>query len=262
MSTGPASHRVTNDLALSLVRSAGKIEGEILDLGAGSGYLTRMLSEDRAHRGLRPGERLTACDINDSSFFADGVSFTRCDVNDGLPFPDSAFDAVVAIEVMEHTRAPYRVLGEIARVLRPDGVLIFSVPNVGHMLSRLAFVASGHYQMFPSPSTKPENAGRLCGHIAPLPFQYWHYGLRAAGFTDISLHRDRMKKGAAALAVLLWPIVTLATAAHLRELAKHDPPLYTETAEIARQSNSWTALASRSLVFRAVKTGGSRTRSI
>jgi SAM-dependent methyltransferase len=244
---------VTNDLALALVRSAGKIEGEILDLGAGSGYFTRALSAERERRCLRPGERLTACDINGSSFSAEGVSFTHCDVNDGLPFHDSAFDAVVAIEVMEHTRTSYRVLGEIARVLRADGVFIFSVPNVGHMLSRLAFVASGHYQLFPSPSTKPENAGRLCGHIAPLPFQYWHYGLRAAGFSDISLHQDRMKKSAAGLAILLWPIVKLATSLQLRRLAHREPPLFAETAKVVRQSNSWTALTSRSLVFLAVK---------
>jgi len=249
MSAGPASHRVTNDLVVSLLRQAGKVEGDILDMGAGSGYLTRLLANSRA----KGAAGLAACDLEAAPFSGEGVPFTQCNVDEGLPYPDASFDAVVAIEVMEHTRTSYRVLGEIARVLRPGGVVIFSVPNVGHMLSRLSFAASGHYHMFPSPSTKPENAGRLCGHVAPLASQYWHYGLRSAGFTEIFLRADRIKKSAAGLAILFWPILKLATARHLRSLARREPALFEETAEIARQSNSWPALASRSLVFSAVK---------
>jgi SAM-dependent methyltransferase len=253
MSDGPASHRVTNELVVSLLTQAGKIKGEILDLGAGGGYLTRLLSEERTRHGLARGKGLSACDIAGDSFSADGVPFARCNVDEGLPYPDAAFDAVAAIEVMEHTRAPYRVLTEIARVLRPGGALVFSVPNVGHMLSRITFAGSGHYYMFPSPSEKPENAGRLCGHVAPLPFQYWHYGLRTAGFDDIRLHRDRTKKGAAGLALAFWPLVKLSTELHLYRLARREPPLFDETADVARQSNSWAALTSRSLVFQARK---------
>jgi SAM-dependent methyltransferase len=252
MSDGPASHRATNELVVSLLGDAGKLTGDILDMGAGSGYLTRLLADARRSRGAG-GKGLSACDIDAGPFHAEGVPFTQCNVDQGLPYPDASFDAVVAIEVMEHTRAPYRVLSEIARVLRPGGTLIFSVPNVGHMLSRVTFAASGHYYMFPSPSTKPANAGRLSGHVAPLPFQYWHYGLRSAGFSDIRLHSDRTKKGAAGLAAIFWPIVRLSTALHLRRLARREPPLFDETSEVARQSNSWTALTSRSLVFQAVK---------
>lgn len=253
MSDGPASHRVTNELVVSLLTGAGKITGEILDMGAGSGYLTRLLSDARVRSGLPRGKGLSACDMDAGPFSAEGVPFTRCNVDEGLPYPDASFDAVVAIEVMEHTRTPYRVLGEIARVLRPGGMLIFSVPNVGHMLSRITFAASGHYYMFPSPSTKLSNAGRLSGHVTPLPFQYWHYGLRTAGFSDIQLRSDRIKKGAAGLAAFFWPIVRFSTALHLRRLARREPPLFEETSDVVRQSNSWPALTSRSLVFQVVK---------
>lgn len=249
MSAGPASHRVTNDLVVSLLRDAGKLEGEILDMGAGSGFLTRLLVQARK----RGTEGLAACDIDPKSYAGDGVPFTQCNVDEGLPFPDASFDAVAAIEVMEHTRSSYRVLGEIARVLKPGGRIIFSVPNVGHMLSRLTFSTTGHYHMFPSPSIKPENAGRLCGHIAPLPVQYWHYGLRSAGFSDITLRQDRVKRSAAGLAIFFWPVLKISTALHLRALKRREPPLYDETADVARAANSWPALASRSLVMQATK---------
>jgi methionine biosynthesis protein MetW len=247
--SGPASHRVTNDLVVTLLRDAGKLESGILDMGAGGGYLTRLLAQSR-QRGT---SGLAACDINSATFSADGVSFTQCNVDEGLPYPDASFDAVVAIEVMEHTRSSYRVLSEIARVLKPGGTVVFSVPNVGHMLSRLSFTTTGHYHMFPSPSIKPENAGRLCGHVAPLPVQYWHYGLRLAGFSGIVLRSDRVKRSAAGLAAFFWPILKLSTALHLRALERREPPLYAETADVARMVNSWPALASRSLVFQAEK---------
>ena len=247
-----ASLRHTNELALALVREAGKLSGNILDLGAGSGYMSSLLVS-APERGARRSEGIEACDIDGKSFAVPGVNFTECNVNGGLPYADASFDAVCAIEVLEHTASPYYVLAEIRRVLKPGGVLAFSVPNVGHMLSRLSFLLSGHYFMFPSPSTKPENAGRLCGHIAPLAYQYWHYGLRLAGFSQIALYKDRTKKSAVTFAVFFWPFLRAATALNMRRLARREPPLYGEVAPIAREANSWTALTSRSLVFRAIK---------
>jgi len=45
-----------------------------------------------------------------------------------LPFPDRVFDAVVCAELLEHVYDPQRVLAEVARVLRPGGRLLITVP--------------------------------------------------------------------------------------------------------------------------------------
>jgi ubiquinone/menaquinone biosynthesis C-methylase UbiE len=43
-----------------------------------------------------------------------------------LPFLDETFDAVACLEALEFMPAPQRVLGEMARVLRPGGVLLIT----------------------------------------------------------------------------------------------------------------------------------------
>lgn len=45
-----------------------------------------------------------------------------------LPFRDGAFDAVFALELLEHVEEDRRLLAEIVRVLRPGGTALISVP--------------------------------------------------------------------------------------------------------------------------------------
>jgi SAM-dependent methyltransferase len=45
-----------------------------------------------------------------------------------LPFRDGSFDAVLALEVLEHVDEDRRLMAEIARVLRPGGRAVISVP--------------------------------------------------------------------------------------------------------------------------------------
>jgi SAM-dependent methyltransferase len=46
-----------------------------------------------------------------------------------LPFPAASFDRVLCSEVLEHVPDPARAAAELARVLKPDGLLAVSVPT-------------------------------------------------------------------------------------------------------------------------------------
>lgn len=46
-----------------------------------------------------------------------------------LTFPDNSFDLIITSDVMEHVRLDDRAHKEIARVLRPGGIYIFTVPH-------------------------------------------------------------------------------------------------------------------------------------
>jgi SAM-dependent methyltransferase len=45
-----------------------------------------------------------------------------------MPFKDNVFDAVISIAVLEHVRDPFACAAEIARVLKPGGILWCSAP--------------------------------------------------------------------------------------------------------------------------------------
>jgi SAM-dependent methyltransferase len=252
----PASHRSTNTAVFGLVTRDLADPVRVLDLGCGAGHFVDRLAHHYAERGWDPGTHLAGADLEAARFRAEGVPFTALDIARPLPFEDGAFDLVVSIELFEHSPSPYALLAEAARVLAPGGRLVFTVPNAMNAISRLSFLLTGFYYLYLPPSTKPENAGRLCGHIMPLPLQYWRYGLRRAGFGTVRSATDRSRRRAVLLAAPLLPAFWLARAAYLRHVRRYDAGVYAETVGAIREANAWSTLTSRSLIFDAVKLAG------
>ena len=50
-------------------------------------------------------------------------------LSDTLPFADASFDVVTLLAVLEHLGEPRRMVEEIARVLRPGGQVVLTVPS-------------------------------------------------------------------------------------------------------------------------------------
>ena len=46
-----------------------------------------------------------------------------------LPFPNESFEIITMLAVLEHLHHPQAMLEEIARVLKPDGILLLTVPS-------------------------------------------------------------------------------------------------------------------------------------
>jgi ubiquinone/menaquinone biosynthesis C-methylase UbiE len=74
----------------------------------------------------------------------------RLDVGDveRLQFPDASFDAVLCMGVLEYLPRHAPALAEISRVLRPDGVAVFSMPNgmSAYHTTRSAYVGARSFE--------------------------------------------------------------------------------------------------------------------
>src|SRR5439155_1417780 len=91
---------------------------DVLDVGTGEGQVARLAVARGARRvvGVDP----TWAQLGAARDRAGGPSYVR-GVAAALPFPDAAFDTVVACLVFEHIEAVDEAVAEVGRVLRPGG---------------------------------------------------------------------------------------------------------------------------------------------
>jgi SAM-dependent methyltransferase len=74
-----------------------------------------------------------------------------------LPFGPEAFDRVLCLDVLEHLQYDHqtRAFAEIYRVLRANGEVLLSVPNLAHLQSRLKFLLTGKLVRTSNPRKHP-----------------------------------------------------------------------------------------------------------
>ncbi|MGE3107262.1 MAG: methyltransferase domain-containing protein [Phycisphaerales bacterium] len=116
-------------------------------------------------------------------FAKSNVEFTkrrlgdRADVKQGsiyeIPFPDNSMDAVLCLEVLEHIEDDARGVRDIARVLRPGGVLIVAVPYTFYWPSYLKLM--GHFRHYTRQSLAAMLRENGLDPVEVLPnFPRWH----------------------------------------------------------------------------------------
>jgi SAM-dependent methyltransferase len=107
-----------------LPMAAAELAGaaEVLDVGCGEGQLSRLAVEVGASRAI--GVDPTWLQLTEAKARRGGPAYTRSSA-DALPFPSSAFDAVVACLVFEHIDKVDAAIAEVGRVLRPGGRFLF-----------------------------------------------------------------------------------------------------------------------------------------
>lgn len=153
-------------------------KGKVLDLGCGEG--------DYAKRLKDLGFNVIAGDIDIARFrYKNEIEFKHCDITKEVPFPADYFDYVLLMEVIEHLRNPYVVMPEINRIIKKNGSLILSTPNILNLKSRFRFLAEGAYEYFKEPPLDQiKNPKEVISnlHLVPYRYQELEYLLSAAGF--------------------------------------------------------------------------------
>src|ERR1700722_8567685 len=92
-----------------------------------------------------------------------------------LPFPVETFDAVVAASVLEDVSSPGEGLQECARVLRPGGVMLCTVPAPTHPIRWLEWLA-GMAARIPAVRIAGQNWPRLGRYLMYLKISQQRQG--------------------------------------------------------------------------------------
>lgn len=104
--------------------------GSVLELGPGSGAMTKVL--------VARGYQVTVVENDPQALEAMralNVNTVEADLDQNQWLADLAgiqFDAVLACDVLEHLRDPQRLLHALSSVLKPQGRIVISVPNIAY----------------------------------------------------------------------------------------------------------------------------------
>jgi SAM-dependent methyltransferase len=131
-------------------------KSRVIDLGAGQGAFSKRLKE--------AGYDVLAVDGNSADWHLPEVEFQTVDLDlEFAPLIDrKEFDAVVAIEIIEHLENPFSFVRQCARLLKKNGLLFITTPNVEAINSRIMFLFKGRLNYF------DENATLRPAHITPV----------------------------------------------------------------------------------------------
>lgn len=128
-------HEMRYDLVAARARDHLRPGGVLLDLGCGAALVVDRLADIPArYVGFDFGGHHIAYAVGRlrGQSRALNVHFLRGD-GEALPLADGTVDVIVFSEVIEHLLRPERAVWELARVLRPGGVLVMTTNNASEM---------------------------------------------------------------------------------------------------------------------------------
>ncbi len=121
---------IRNDMIKKLLRKYLNKKGRILDLGCGTGFNFSSINKFGKCYGL---------DISKSALKqAKKFNYKKLYEGNALktPFKDNVFDAVLCMDLVEHLEEDVELLKEVKRILKPNGICMFTVPAYKFLWSK------------------------------------------------------------------------------------------------------------------------------
>ncbi len=240
----PLAHEAIHHVVTKILKSSPK-RGALLDVPAGEGAL--------AARLIGLGFDVKCCDLYPEIFRLKDVEIKRGNLSGTLPYEDEEFDFITCVEGLEHIENPQQAVREFARLMRPGGELVVSIPNILNIEERFKWLLGGYTSHFkPLSRVYLENLRRDFGsmeeialHVNAISYSELRFTLEKYGFEIRRLHRDKPKAHIWAY----WPAVAL-----IRLVGRLTPQ--------HKRSERWTAelqsdeilLGGNTLIVHAVRT--------
>ena len=193
-------------------RHLGSFAGRVLDLGCG----------DSPYRECLPAGTLV--------IGVDRTPQRSVDVlaaGEQLPFADAVFDGAMCTEVIAHSRRPWQVLAELARVLRPGATLYLTAPFDWHKMpphDYYRFTAAGLQTLLDDAGFDVEEVEEVGGLFSALMGKVIEGSIERMWLQPA--RRLGVKRGAyavAAVAALPWNAVAVGLAPILDRMSTRSP---------------------------------------
>jgi ubiquinone/menaquinone biosynthesis C-methylase UbiE len=219
-----------------------------LDIGSGSGDLVKLLKKQL-------NTKSSCCDYTDELIQLPGQKVDIIDLNKikELPYQDNSFDIITATEVIEHLEDFRKILREMYRVLKPDGICILSTPNILNLNSRLRNLWFGFADLMGPLPINERKIESCAGHINPVSLFYIMHALYESRFRKINFTVDKYQRSGIGKAIILWlPIKLLGIKIWRREVKKNKT-IDVSTKYIVSKLNSLPVLLGRTIIVSAIK---------
>lgn len=143
--------------SIPLIMMMNDFDGDILDIGCGTGQVAFVISQ------RYPGRKLTLTDFSfgnlylAKNFFVPNAEYVCLDANDPLPFPDKNFAAIFSMDAIHHVYSKYQLMREVSRVNCLNGILI--LPHLHNRegqdpVKAFALTAEAWIKLLPFPHKK------------------------------------------------------------------------------------------------------------
>lgn len=144
---------------------------KLFDLGCGNGQVSKRFMDlgydiygiDISRENLEQAKKVK-------------LKVAQGDVSKKLPYKNEVFDVVFAGDIIEHIFDTKAFLTEINRILKNNGLLVVTTPNLVHLPDRIKFLFGK------SPSQTQPLHKFLHLHIRPFTFGSLRQALEATGF--------------------------------------------------------------------------------
>ena len=167
--------------------------GTVLDVPAGEGALAKRLQ--------KCGFTVSCCDLYPQIFRLNDIEIKRGNLDMTLPYPDDSFDYAICVEGLEHIENPANAVRELGRIVKNNGQIIISVPNIMNIEERLKWLFYGytsHFKPLSQPvlqSIKDEfgSMSEIALHINPIGYSELRFLLEKYDFKLKNVYRDKPK---------------------------------------------------------------------
>lgn len=141
LDTKPANYY--QNLRLEMLPYIPKSAKNILELGCGEGVFGSYLRENL-------GAKVTGIEIESKFAIKAKKNLDKVYIGDAesiiKKLPAKSFDVIVANDVLEHMVDPYLVLKEAKRILKKDGIIVSSIPNMRNFHVLYHLVRHGQWE--------------------------------------------------------------------------------------------------------------------